>query len=271
MAVRVGSARINEKGGINGGKSGDQNGKEVAIQPWYLHSKKWVVIRAKDPAVREKIAHNMESICNNDNIGYCQGHRTSLTQLAKKYSYDASKVKEPCETDCSEGVRNCVLYAGITVGTFNTSIEVNVLKRTKKFDIIEDEKVCGGTDYLLRGDILVTRTKGHTVVVLDNGSKAAGVTSEKKQDVEAGIKLEAAKSKDSGIAGAYKTLSKRCLKAGAGEKKRSIVLIPNGATVRCYGYYTLYQGECWYYVTVTIRGVVHTGFYNCKYLEKIKK
>lgn len=271
MAVRVGSARIDEKGGITGGKAGDQNGKEVAIQPWYLHSKKWAVIRAKDPAVREKIAHNMENICNNDNIGYCQGHRTSLTEHAKKYAYDASKVKESCETDCSEGARNCVLYAGITVGTFNTSTEAKVLKATGKFDVIEDEKVCGSSDYLLRGDILVTRTKGHTVVVLDNGSKVSGGTSEKTQDTEAGVKLEAAKSKDSGIAGTYKNLSKHYLKAGAGEKKRSVVSVPSGATVRCYGYYTLFQRERWYYVTVSIRGVLHTGFYNCKYLEKIKK
>ena len=64
--VRVGSARSNENGGINGGKPGDQKGgREVSTQDWYLHSKGWVVIRAKDRQVRELIAHNMESICAN--------------------------------------------------------------------------------------------------------------------------------------------------------------------------------------------------------------
>ena len=91
--VRVGSARSNENGGINGGKPGDQkNGREVSTQDWYLHNKGWVVIRAKDKPVRELIAHNMESICANNNIGYCQDHRTSLIAIAAGYGYDASKV-----------------------------------------------------------------------------------------------------------------------------------------------------------------------------------
>ena len=172
MPVIVGSARINEKGGINGGAAGDQTGGEVSTQPWYLHTKGWVVIRAKDPAVREKIAHNMESMCANDNIGYCQDHRSTLTVAAKPYGYDASKVKTKVETDCSEGVRNCVLYAGITVGSFSTASEVSVLRSTGAFDILEDDLHCKSSDYLLRGDILVTKTKGHTVVVLSDGPKA---------------------------------------------------------------------------------------------------
>ena len=110
--VRVGSARSTENGGINGGKPGDQKGgREVSTQDWYLHSKGWVVIRAKDRQVRELIAHNMESICANNNIGYCQDHRTSLIAIAAGYGYDASKVLSPCETDCSEAVRVCCLYA----------------------------------------------------------------------------------------------------------------------------------------------------------------
>lgn len=169
--VRVGSARINEKGTVNGGNPGDQTGKECSIQNWYLHSKGWIVLRAKNPAHREAIAHNMESICGNNRIGYCQNHRTSLTNAAKPYGYDASKVKVKCETDCSEAVRNCCLYAGIKVNTFNTASERSVLLSTGKFEVLIDTPTTTSSDYLMRGDILVTRSKGHTVVVLDNGSE----------------------------------------------------------------------------------------------------
>ena len=170
--VRVGSARSNENGGINGGKPGDQKGgREVSTQDWYLHSKGWVVIRAKDRQVRELIAHNMESICANNNIGYCQEHRPSLTALAAGYGYDASRVTKPCETDCSEAVRVCCLYAGVKVASFNTANEVSTLRATGKFDILKDDKYCKKPDYVLRGDILVTRTKGHTVVVWTTGPK----------------------------------------------------------------------------------------------------
>ncbi len=174
MSVLIGSARINEKGSANGGAAGDQTGGEVSTQAWYLHSKGWIVIRAKIPTDREKIARNMQAICNNDNIGYCQNHRGTLTAAAKPYGYDAAKVTKKVEVDCSEAVRNCALYAGISVGSFSTASEVSVLKATGKFDILEDDLHCKSSDYLLRGDILVTRTKGHTVVVLSDGAKVSG-------------------------------------------------------------------------------------------------
>lgn len=179
MSVLIGSARSNENGGINGGAAGDQTGGEVSTQAWYLHSKGWVVLRAKDTIVREKIAHNMENICANDNIGYCQDHRATLTSEAKAYGYDASKVTKKVEVDCSEAVRNCLLYAGITVGTFNTASEASALKATGAFEILTADQYCKSSDYLLRGDILVTKTKGHTVVVLSDGTKAknSGVSS----------------------------------------------------------------------------------------------
>ncbi len=173
MSVLIGSARINEKGSTNGGAAGDQTGGEVSTQAWYLHSKGWIVIRAKDPAVREMISRNMQAICDNDNIGYCQAHRGTLTTAAKPYGYDASKVAKKVEVDCSEAVRNCALYAGISVGSFNTASEVSVLRATGKFDILKDNLHCKSSDYLLRGDILVTKTKGHTVVVLSDGAKVA--------------------------------------------------------------------------------------------------
>lgn len=181
MSVLIGSARINENGGINGGTAGDQTGREVSTQAWYLHSKGWIVIRAKDSAVREKIAKNMQSICDNNNIGYCQAHRGTLTAAAKPYGYDAAKVDKKVEVDCSEAVRNCVLYAGITVGTFYTASEVSALRNTGKFDVLTDDKHCKSSDYLLRGDILVTKTKGHTVVVLSNGAKASVSTSSESE------------------------------------------------------------------------------------------
>lgn len=56
MAVKIGSARIDENCKAHGGQAGDQTGKEVSTQNWYLNSKGWRVFRAKNPAVAEKIA-----------------------------------------------------------------------------------------------------------------------------------------------------------------------------------------------------------------------
>ena len=172
MAVKIGSARIDERGKISGGAAGDQTGLEVSTQNWYLHRGGWVVIRAKDSTVREKIAKAMESACANNNIGYDQTNRLGLFNAVKNKGYDPAKCTIKTETDCSETVRVCVHYAGITCSDFNTASEKSVLSGTGRFDIITDTRISNTSDYLLRGDILVTATKGHTVVVLSNGPKA---------------------------------------------------------------------------------------------------
>ena len=48
MAVKVGSARIDERGKISGGKAGDQTKNEVGTQNYYVHSKGWRVLRPND-------------------------------------------------------------------------------------------------------------------------------------------------------------------------------------------------------------------------------
>lgn len=174
MAVKVGSARIDENGNSHDGVAGDQNGKEVSTQSWYKHSRGWRVLRPNSADVAEKIAYAMQAACNNNNIGYDQYQRHSLWDLAKKVGYDPAKVTSKCETDCSALVRVCCAYAGIVVGSFSTPSMVSKLVSTKQFTELTGSKYTDKSDYLCRGDILVTKGSdyGHTVVVLDNGSQA---------------------------------------------------------------------------------------------------
>lgn len=169
MAVTVGSARSS----FGNTSPGDQNGgKEVSTQAWYLHSKGWYVYRAKYPAVRKKIAEAMEKACANNAIGYHQGTRNSLYNDVKDKGFDPSKTSKKVNTDCSALVRVCCAYAGIMLGDFITSNEGAALVKSGKFDKLTADKYCKQPDYLMRGDILCTRTKGHTVVVLTDGRKA---------------------------------------------------------------------------------------------------
>lgn len=172
MAVKVGSARHDENDKLRGGKVGDQTGIEVSKQNWYKHKKGWVVIRPKDAKVREMVAQDMEYACENPNIGYDQSQNYTLYNEAKKYGFNCSMVKTPCETDCSRLVRVCLAYAGIHVPVFYTGNEVDTLKATGKFEILTSPKYTESSDYLLRGDILCTQVTGHTVVVLNDGAKA---------------------------------------------------------------------------------------------------
>ncbi len=170
--VIIGSARIDENGHASGGKAGDQNGKEVSTQKYYLHEKGWNVLRAKEPQVREAIAQNMTWACANNNIGYDQGQNQTLYQVAKPLGFNCSLVGTPCETDCARLVRVCVLYAGVQCADFYTATELDALLATGAFEQVYPSM----PDGLMRGDILVTKTKGHTVVVLSNGDKVNPTT-----------------------------------------------------------------------------------------------
>ena len=163
MAVIIGSARHDEHGNCySGGKSGDQTGQEVSTQKFYNHSKGWNVLRAKDNKVAEKLAEAMQIACGNKNIGYDQSERYGVI----KHGIN-TKVKTEC--DCSSLVRACIIYAsGKDVGDFNTSNERSVILKSGLF---EDVGSYEQGDTLYNGDILVTRTKGHTVIVTGGAKK----------------------------------------------------------------------------------------------------
>lgn len=168
MAVYIGSARIDERGKISGGAAGDNKqtstpdySGEVSQQKFYVSSKGWVVIRPKNVDVALRIAAAMIVACNNKNLGYDQNNRLGVIQYGT-----ASTVKTEC--DCSSLVRACVKEAtGIDAGNFNTANEKAVLQKTGLFDVFDYTN--GMTLYT--GDILVTKTKGHTVIVTSGAAR----------------------------------------------------------------------------------------------------
>lgn len=172
MAVIIGSARIDEHGNATGGQAGDQTGNEVSTQNWYKHQKGWRVLRCKDPVKAQYIAGAMRSACDNPFIGYDQNQRLTLYDEAAKYGFDPGRVRVPVETDCSALVRVCLAYAGIMTANFRTTNQASVMLSTGCFDELTGAKYTDSGDYLRTGDVLVTRTQGHTVVVLTSGPKA---------------------------------------------------------------------------------------------------
>lgn len=163
----IGSARHDENGRIIGGKVGDQlqtilNGNdlngEVSMQNMYTHKYGWYILRPKELAHADRIACAMVIACNNANIGYNQNaDRSKPIDVASDI---------PINCDCSMLVRGCI-YAGTgqDVGNFDTSNEVQILTKSELFgeriDYISEAKT---PVYI--GDILASRRKGHTVVVV---------------------------------------------------------------------------------------------------------
>lgn len=272
MSIMVGSARIDERGNASGGAAGDQKQTsatndltgEVSMQKMYSHSKGWYILRPKSAAHAVKMADLMKAACNNANIGYDQGNRLGVVQHGIM-----TAVKTEC--DCSSLVREVVKEAtGKDPGNFTTANEAASLEATGLFES-KRSYVSQSATPVYDGDVLVTKTKGHTVIVVSgNARKAASGSSSAPAPSVSTAKIESAKGFDKTLAGAYKTIGSLYLRAGAGKGKPELVVMPNNTTVRNYGYYTLVDGTKWLYVQTTIRGVTYTGFCssNKKYLAK---
>ena len=175
MAVIIGSARQDENGKAYGGQAGNQSGREISTQNWYLHSKGWRVLRAKDAGVGQRLAIAMRAACNNKNIGYNQWRRNTLYDAAAVWGFDISRVNTPVETDCSALVRTCIAYAaGITTlpSSLRTGNMCSLILSTGAFEELSGKEYTTKPDYLKAGDILCTKTSGHTVIVLTDGAKA---------------------------------------------------------------------------------------------------
>lgn len=177
MAIVVGSARIDENGNISGGKPGDQKQKsstndtvgEVSMQNMYTHAKGWYILRPKSIDHANKIAERMKAACNNTNIGYDQENRLGVIT----YGID-TKTKTEC--DCSSIVRECVKEAtGTDPGNFNTETEINCLSKTGLF-MDKISYVSQAKTPVYNGDILVTKTKGHTVIAVSGNPRKVSAT-----------------------------------------------------------------------------------------------
>lgn len=167
MGVVIGSARISENGSVNG-VAGDQKqtttpdySGEVSLQNFYVHSKGWYVLRAKNALHATLIAENMYKVCNNPLYGYSQGDRYGVIR-------NGLDSDVPTNGDCSSYIRACVRKAtGIDPGDFTTASEVDALMATGLFTKIEYKP---GME-IMTGDILVTKTKGHTAACTSGAAR----------------------------------------------------------------------------------------------------
>ena len=260
MSIQIGHASIDERGKIGGGAAGDQTGKEVCIRNWY--NRPWnKILRAKNAAVAARIAKAMRQACANNNIGYDQYQRTTLYNQAKAAGWDLSKINTPCECDCSSLVAVCVNAAGVTVSKdIYTGNEASALLATGQFTCLTESKYLNSDRYLKEGDILLYEG-GHTAIALENGS--AGGASSATTTTATG-KVDYATGRDNSLAGTYRTTANLNLRTGAGTNKPVLCVIPKGAAVQNYGYYSMNGSTRWLYVVYNGK----VGFASGKYLRK---
>lgn len=157
-----------ENGKYSGGKAGDQTGTEWQVRTWY--NRPWnYVLRYPDTKVANEISRLATDAANNENIGYDQADRYTFWDQLKKCGYEPSKIKTPCEADCSSGVaaivkavgylKNIKALQGVSIYLYTGNIRAGL--KNAGFQVITDPKYLNSDNYLLPGDILLC--EGHHV------------------------------------------------------------------------------------------------------------
>lgn len=103
-------ASCNELGTANGGKCGDQNGKEVKIAQAYNFGQT-TILRFEDKKIVKKLLSIAEVAAKNDNIGYGQNHRYELVNYTKEGHKIANCKRKRC-CDCSSLITSIMYELG---------------------------------------------------------------------------------------------------------------------------------------------------------------
>lgn len=124
------------------------------------------------------------------------------------------------------------------------------------------EKVAGGVMTIVEGNYngCVKRR-----MIKVNAKYIRGYVAPKyeAEQEEKKVSVEPAKRFERTYAKTYTTTSDLNLRAGAGTDKEKITVIPKGAKVRCYGYYTVNGSTRW----LLVQHGKHIGFCSKKYLK----
>ena len=234
--LKIGSARHDENGAYTGGAAGDQTGTEVSTQTFYNHSKGWRVLRLKKTAYAKKNATAMSTACANENFGYDQGNRTDCLKYGT-----SSTVKTEC--DCSSLVRLCVKEAtGTDPGNFTTANEATMLAATGLFEDAFDY-VSQSKTPLYNGDVLVTKTKGHTAIVVSGNARSSSNAPEYEVGKTYVTKCKVPVRKGPGVS--YDQLAKSELTADGQKHADSEGRLKKGTSVTCKGITEKSNGNKW--------------------------
>lgn len=169
---------------------------------------------------------------------------------------------------------------GFIVPKYTNNVVSNVEQRGgKTIDQVAHEVIAGtwGNDQYRVQQLKVYGYDAKAVQARVNeilGVKTTTNNSSVKKINSGGIKevkaIDRANCFNEAYIGEYREIANQNMRTGAGTNKKVLVVIPRGTTVECNGYYSVFNGDKWYYVTAMVGGVKYSGFCWYGYLARKK-
>lgn len=256
VTVKISNCGHDENGRYAGGKAGDQTGTEYQIIDWY--NRPWLcILRFEDPKVASLIAEQATQAAKNNMIGYDQGtagnsnDRYTFWEQLVANGYDPSKIKKPCETDCSQSTASIVKSVGYrmnlpklkAVSIYLTTYDMRQALKNAGAKVLTDSKYLTSGDYVKAGDILLNDNH-HVAIAVTSGAKASTSSTsgtaasdvEKKQNTVAYV--------------ARFTKDCKCYSVAGKTQAKMFPVIKKNAVVDVMKYTETVKGKKWYFIRI---------------------
>lgn len=174
MSVKIGHARQDENGGIEGKTPGDQTGKEILVENWYARTGGWTYyLECTDAELADRAASLVEAICADAGYGYSQGSKQRWAGYHAIVANGGKVAGAAGDFDCSSLCIAAYILAGLDVEpTGYTGSIRQQLMATGKFTSHKDHAHLTTPDYARRGGLYLTPGK-HVAMVLTDGAAVA--------------------------------------------------------------------------------------------------
>ncbi len=177
MAIQIVHAKMDENGKVDGPLVGDQTGKEILAQNFYLNDSTYLLI-CKDKQMAKRAADFAVQIARDDHYGYSQ-------DSVKRWSgYRAIAVNggevegEEGSFDCATLIFTAYILAGLKIKPDGyTGNLVQKFEATGMFTVLKGSPYIDSEDYAEVGALYVrpktSARGGHVFMALGTGSKAS--------------------------------------------------------------------------------------------------
>ena len=179
MSIKIVHARMDENGKIDGPLVGDQTGKEILEERFYLNDSVYLLI-CKDADLAERALEYAIQIANDNNYGYSQGKTARLSGLKSILANGGVVQGGSGSFDCATFVLACYYLAGLPIKTNGYTGNLReTLEASGMFDVYKGAPYIASDAYARRGSLyLRPKTSdrgGHVFMVAQDGAKASDI------------------------------------------------------------------------------------------------